>query len=410
MSHGAPGRIRTCNPRLRRPVLYPLSYGRNVHRGNLVGAAGFEPATLCSQSRCATRLRHAPLTFSRASYAGADSAANDSASLPWNPEEARARIRVPSRLLKAHVTATLLDGKAVAKDIRDELAARVTNVLQRLGRPPALAIVLVGDDPASEVYVRNKLKTAEDAGLGVKLERLPSSTSLSAVLGVVDRLNKDSNYDGILVQSPLPKALGADAEQRVFDTIDPGKDVDGFSPVSAGRVSQNREGFAPCTPAGVIELLVRTKTPIEGKHAVVIGRSDIVGKPMAALLLHKNATVTICHSRTRDLPAMARTADILVAAIGRPAFVTPDFVKPGAVVIDVGINSVTSADEAKRIFGRYPERLQLFEKKGSVLVGDVHPDVAATAGALTPVPGGVGPLTIAMLMANTVRAAERRIR
>ena len=308
------------------------------------------------------------------------------------------------------MTATLLDGKAVAKDIRDELAARVTTVLERLGRPPALAIVLVGDDPASEVYVRNKLKTAEDAGMGVSLERLPSTTSLSAVLGVVDRLNKDPKYDGILVQSPLPKTLGAEAEQRVFDTIDPGKDVDGFSPISAGRVSQNREGFAPCTPAGVIELLVRTKTPIEGKHAVVIGRSDIVGKPMAALLLHKNATVTICHSRTRDLPAMARTADILVAAIGRPAFVTPDFVKPGAVVVDVGINSVTSAEEAKRIFARYPERLQLFSKKGSVLVGDVHPDVAEKAGALTPVPGGVGPLTIAMLMANTVRAAELRLR
>jgi methylenetetrahydrofolate dehydrogenase (NADP+)/methenyltetrahydrofolate cyclohydrolase len=191
------------------------------------------------------------------------------------------------------VTATLLDGKAVAKEIRNELEARVTDVVQRLGRPPALAIVLVGDDPASEVYVRNKLKTAEDARLGVHLERLPGSSPLAAVLAVVDRFNKDPNYDGILVQSPLPKTLGADAEQRVFDAIDPGKDVDGFSPVSAGRVSQNREGFAPCTPAGVIELLVRTKTPIEGKHAVVIGRSDIVGKPMAALLLHKNATVTI---------------------------------------------------------------------------------------------------------------------
>jgi methylenetetrahydrofolate dehydrogenase (NADP+) / methenyltetrahydrofolate cyclohydrolase len=308
------------------------------------------------------------------------------------------------------VSATLLDGKAVAQQIRNELTTRVANVQERLGRPPALAIVLVGDDPASEVYVRNKLKTAEDAGLGVHLERLAGSSPLAAVLAAVDRFNKDPNYDGILVQSPLPKALGAEAEQRVFDAIDPGKDVDGFNPISAGRVLQNREGFAPCTPAGVIELLVRTKTPMEGKHAVVIGRSDIVGKPMAALLLHKNATVTICHSRTRDLPAMARTADILVAAIGRPAFVTREFVKPGAVVIDVGINSVTSPDDAKRIFAAFPERLQVFNKKGSVLVGDVHPEVAATAGALTPVPGGVGPLTIAMLMANTVRAAELRIR
>jgi methylenetetrahydrofolate dehydrogenase (NADP+)/methenyltetrahydrofolate cyclohydrolase len=308
------------------------------------------------------------------------------------------------------VTATLLDGKAVAQQIRDELGGRVAEVEAKLGRPPALAIVLVGDDPASEVYVRNKLKTAEDAGMGVHLERLPGSSTLAAVLAVVDKYNKDSKFDGILVQSPLPKGLGPDAEKRVFDAIDPGKDVDGFSPISAGLVSQNREGFAPCTPAGVIELLVRTKTPIEGKHAVVIGRSDIVGKPMAALLLHKNATVTICHSRTRDLPAMARTADILVAAIGRPAFVTPDFVKPGAVVVDVGINSVTSAAEAEKIFARYPDRLAVFKKRGSVLVGDVHPDVAATAGALTPVPGGVGPLTIAMLMANTVRAAELRIR
>ena len=308
------------------------------------------------------------------------------------------------------MTATLLDGKAVAKLIRAELASRVVQVQAKLGRPPALAIVLVGDDPASEVYVRNKLKTAEDEGLGVQLERLPSSASLATLLGIVEKLNQNARVDGILVQSPLPKSLGADAEQRVFDAIDPGKDVDGFSPVSAGRVVQNRDGFAPCTPAGVIELLVRTKTPIEGKHAVVIGRSDIVGKPMAALLLHKNATVTICHSRTRDLPALARTADILVAAIGRPAFVTREFVKPGAVVIDVGINSVTSAEEAKRIFAKFPERLAVFEKRGSVLVGDVHPEVAATAGALTPVPGGVGPLTIAMLMANTVKAAERRVR
>jgi methylenetetrahydrofolate dehydrogenase (NADP+)/methenyltetrahydrofolate cyclohydrolase len=308
------------------------------------------------------------------------------------------------------VTATLLDGKAVAERIRDELAARIAQVQSKLGRPPALAIVLVGDDPASQIYVRNKLKTAEDTGMGVHLERLPSSTSLGALLGIVEKLNQNPRFDGILVQSPLPKALGADAEQRVFDTIDPDKDVDGFSPISAGRVVQNRDGFAPCTPAGVIELLVRTGTPIEGKHAVVIGRSDIVGKPMAALLLHRNATVTICHSRTRDLPALARTADILVAAIGRPAFVTKEFVKPGAVVIDVGINSVTSAEEAKRIFAKYPERLAVFEKRGSVLVGDVHPEVAAVAGALTPVPGGVGPLTIAMLMANTVKAAERRVR
>ena len=261
------------------------------------------------------------------------------------------------------------------------LASR--NVLQRLGRPPALAIVLVGDDPASQVYVRNKLKTAEEAGMGVHHERLPATATLAATLAVVGastRIRSRRHPRAIAAAEGDGRRRGAASVRRDR----PGKDVDGFSPISAGRVVQNREGFAPCTPAGVIELLVRTKTPIEGKHAVVIGRSDIVGKPMAALLLHKNATVTICHSRTRDLPAMARTADILVAAIGRPAFVTPDFVKPGAVVIDVGINSVTSADEAQRIFASCPERLEVFEKRGSVLVGDVHPDVAETAGALTP--------------------------
>src|SRR4051812_6772132 len=236
------------------------------------------------------------------------------------------------------VTAKILDGKAVAQQIRDELKGRVARVRERLGRPPSLSIVLVGDDPASAVYVRNKLKTAEEAGMGIAHERLPATATLAATLEIVRRFNEDRSVDGILVQSPLPKAMGADAEQQVFDAIDPAKDVDGFSPISAGRLVQNRDGFAPCTPAGVIELLVRSKIPIEGKHAVVIGRSDIVGKPMASLLLHKNATVTICHSRTRDLPAMAREADILVAAIGRPAFVTRDYVKPGAVVIDVGIN------------------------------------------------------------------------
>jgi methylenetetrahydrofolate dehydrogenase (NADP+) / methenyltetrahydrofolate cyclohydrolase len=306
------------------------------------------------------------------------------------------------------LVARILDGKAVAQQIRAELTSRVARIRGRMGRPPTLAIVLVGDDPASHVYVRNKLKTAEESGLGIQHERLPGTATLAATLAVVRRFNEDSAVDGILVQSPLPKAMGADAEQQIFDAIDPDKDVDGFSPISAGRLVQNREGFAPCTPAGVIELLERSSIPIEGTHAVVIGRSDIVGKPMASLLLHKNATVTICHSRTRDLPAMARQADILVAAIGRPAFVTSSFVKPGAVVVDVGINNVTAADEARRIFATRPDRLETFERRGSVLVGDVHPDVETVAGAVTPVPGGVGPLTIAMLMANTVKAAELR--
>ncbi|HEX6999798.1 MAG TPA: bifunctional 5,10-methylenetetrahydrofolate dehydrogenase/5,10-methenyltetrahydrofolate cyclohydrolase [Gammaproteobacteria bacterium] len=307
------------------------------------------------------------------------------------------------------MTARILDGKAVAEQIRNELAPRVDRVRERLGRPPALAIVLVGDDPASQVYVRNKLKTAEASGMGVKLETLPGTASLEEVLALVRRLNASPDYDGILVQSPLPKAMGADAELKVFDTIDPSKDVDGFSPVSAGRLMQNRSGFAACTPAGVIELLERCQIPMAGQRAVVIGRSDIVGKPMAMLLLHKNATVTICHSKTRDLPAVTREADLVVAATGRPAMVTADYIRPGATVIDVGINRVTDAAEARRIFAKDPARLEAFERRGSVLVGDVHPEVAETAGAITPVPGGVGPLTIAMLMANTVKAAEQRV-
>jgi methylenetetrahydrofolate dehydrogenase (NADP+)/methenyltetrahydrofolate cyclohydrolase len=306
------------------------------------------------------------------------------------------------------VSASILDGKAVAKEIRDELGARVAKVRAQLGRPPGLVILLIGDDPASEVYVRNKLKTAEESGMSVNLESMPGTTTLDETLAAVRRLNEDPQVDGILVQSPLPAAMGNGAEQKVFETIDPRKDVDGFSPISAGNLVQNRPGFAPCTPAGVIELLERSNIEIAGKRAVVIGRSDIVGKPMAMLLLHRNATVTICHSRTQDLAARAAEADLLVAAIGRPAMVTKDYVKPGAVVIDVGINRVTDADEAKRIFAGDPKRLESFARRGSILVGDVHPNVREIAGALTPVPGGVGPLTIAMLMANTVKAAEMR--
>ena len=302
--------------------------------------------------------------------------------------------------------AEILDGKAVAGRIRADLTDRIAAVRERLGRPPGLAIVLVGDDPASEVYVRNKLRTGEESGMSVSLTRLGADSSLAALLATVEALNASPDVDGILVQSPLPASLGADAEQRVFDTVSAAKDVDGFSPISAGYLAQNRPGFVPCTPAGVIEMLERENIAIEGKRAVVIGRSEIVGKPMALLLLARNATVTICHSRTRDLPAVCREADILVAAIGRAGFVTPDFVKPGAVVIDVGINRVTDPEAAKRLFRSLPKRLASFEKNGSALVGDVHPDAAGTAGRLTPVPGGVGPLTIAMLMANTVRAAE----
>ena len=306
------------------------------------------------------------------------------------------------------MAAKIIDGKAVARQIRDELGARIRQVTAALGRPPGLVLVLVGDDPASQVYVSSKLKTAEESGMRVTLESLAGSATLEDVLAVVKRHNDDPEFDGILVQSPLPSAMGAAAEQKVFDAIDPRKDVDGFSPISAGHLVQNRAGFAPCTPAGVIEMLQRSDIEIEGKNAVIIGRSDIVGKPMAMLLLHRNATVTICHSRTRDLPAVAGQADILVAAIGRPAMVTKDYVKPGAVVVDVGINRVTDRAEAERIFAAEPKRLEAFARRGSVLVGDVHPNVRETASALTPVPGGVGPLTIAMLMSNTVKAAEMR--
>ena len=243
----------------------------------------------------------------------------------------------------------------------------------------------------------------------VHLETLPASASLDDVLGVVARYNADPAFDGILVQSPLPPALGRAAEKQVFDAIDPGKDVDGFSPISAGLVSQNRDGFAPCTPAGVIEMLERSDIEIAGKHAVVVGRSDIVGKPMAMLLLHRNATVSICHSRTPDLGAITRQAEILVAAVGRPAMLKPEHVTPGATVIDVGINAVTDQAQAEEIFANHPKRMAVFNKRGTVLVGDVHPDVAEVAGAISPVPGGVGPLTIAMLMSNTVKSAENKV-
>jgi len=235
-----------------------------------------------------------------------------------------------------------------------------------------------------------------------------SSGLLADVLAVVRRLNRSATHDGILVQSPLPAAMGDAAERTVFDTIDPAKDVDGFSPVNVGYLVQNRAALTACTPAGVIELLDRSGIEIAGRHAVVIGRSDIVGKPMALMLLHRDATVTICHSRTRDLPAVARSADILVAAIGRAGFVTREFVKPGATVIDVGMNRVDDEATARRLFPAGSPRLDQLAKKGSVLVGDVHPEVADIAGALTPVPGGVGPLTIALLMRNTLAAAETR--
>jgi methylenetetrahydrofolate dehydrogenase (NADP+) / methenyltetrahydrofolate cyclohydrolase len=306
------------------------------------------------------------------------------------------------------MAARVLDGAALARRMQEEIKPRVAEFAREHGRPPGLGIVLVGHNPASEVYVRNKLKAGADAGFRADLERLPEHATLSDALALVDRLNRSDVHDGILVQSPLPKTMGAGAQQHVFDAISAEKDVDGFGAESVGLLVQNRPNLVACTPAGIIELLEREHVPIAGRHAVVIGRSDIVGKPMAMLLLHRDATVTICHSKTRDLQEISRQADILVAAIGRAGLVTRDYVKPGATVIDVGMNTVSDSSVAAELFGTSHPRLARFHEKGSVLVGDVHPAVAEVAGALTPVPGGVGPLTITMLMMNTLRAARAR--
>ena len=318
------------------------------------------------------------------------------------------REALAERSLREQNMARVLDGIAVANEIRAEIAPAVAAFTARTGRAPGLGILLVGDDPASDIYVRGKMKAAAEVGLRADLERLPSSTSLAQLLERVDRLNTSDVHDGILVQSPLPAALGDDAERRVFDAIRPDKDVDGFHPANVGRLVQNRATLVAGTPSGVIELLERSTIPIAGRRAVVIGRSDIVGKPTALLLLHRHATVTICHSRTVDLPRLASEADILVAAIGRPGFVTRAFVKPGATVVDVGINRISDRAQMEGLFPAGSKGRDTFERRGSVVVGDVHPEVAEVAGALTPVPGGVGPLTIAMLLKNTLRAAEAR--
>ena len=302
----------------------------------------------------------------------------------------------------------ILDGQAIAAAIRAEAIPDVQAFTAAAGRPPGLGIVLVGNDPGSEVYVRNKVKAGGEAGLWVDLQRLPATASLDDVLTLVERLNASDVHDGILVQSPLPSAMGKGAAQRVFDAIDPDKDVDGFHPINVGKLVQGRALLKPCTPSGIIEILDRSQIRISGQHAVVIGRSDIVGKPMAMLLLQRDATVTICHSKTPDLPSVARGADILIAAIGRPGFVTADFVKPGATVVDVGTTPVSDRALVERLFGADSPRLAALEKRGSIVVGDVHPGIAAVAGALTPVPGGVGPLTIALLLKNTITAARHR--
>ena len=298
-------------------------------------------------------------------------------------------------------SARVLDGAALAREIRAELRARV-DALTAAGARPGLGVILVGDDPASAVYVRGKTAACDEAGLFHETVRLPATAATDEVLERVADFNRRRDIHGILVQLPLPKAVDA---TRVLDAVDPAKDVDGFHPDNVGRLVQKRPRFVPCTPAGIMELLKRSGIEIAGRRAVVLGRSDIVGKPMAMLLLHADATVTVCHSRTPDLAAVTREADLLVAAIGRPGFVRAEHVRPGAVVIDVGINRIESLDLARELLSA--DRLRAFETKGHTVVGDVHaPSVLPVAGALTPVPGGVGPLTIAMLIANTVRSAE----
>jgi methylenetetrahydrofolate dehydrogenase (NADP+)/methenyltetrahydrofolate cyclohydrolase len=305
------------------------------------------------------------------------------------------------------VSARRLDGTAAAAAIRAELSSSIASFTASAGRAPALSIVLVGDDPASHVYVRGKERAGQETGLTVNVHRLSATTELNELLSLVHELNVDERVDGILVQSPLPAAMGRGAEQQVFDTIDPGKDVDGFHALNAGRLLQGRPALAPCTPSGVIELLDRERVPIAGRRAVVIGRSDIVGKPMSLLLLQRDATVTVCHSRTADLSEVTRSAEILVSAVGRPGFVTPDMVRPDAVVIDVGTTPVTDRARVAELFGDPSARLASFDTRGSTVVGDVHPRVADVASALSPVPGGIGPLTIAMLLKNTLTAAQK---
>ena len=302
-------------------------------------------------------------------------------------------------------TARKLDGTATARTIREEIARGVAGFRERLGTTPGLSVVLVGDDPASHVYVRGKEKAAREVGITSKVLRLPATTGEAEILEIVRGLNADRAVHGILVQLPLPRGVN---ERRVLDAVDPAKDVDGFHPINAGRLLVGLPGLVPCTPAGILELLKRHRIPLAGKSAVVVGRSNIVGKPVAVLLLREHCTVTIAHSKTVDLPAVCREADLLVAAIGRPAFVRGDFIKPGAVVVDVGVNALTSEDEIRAVFGDDAKRLATLRERGSVLCGDVHPGEAAVkAGWLSPVPGGVGPLTIAMLLSNTLEAASR---
>jgi methylenetetrahydrofolate dehydrogenase (NADP+)/methenyltetrahydrofolate cyclohydrolase len=301
-------------------------------------------------------------------------------------------------------TPRILDGVSIAGQIKAEVAAEVRELADR-GVTPGLAVILVGHVPASEIYVRNKVKTCGELGIYSEMLTPPDTITTAEMLKLVAELNAREDIDGILIQLPLPKHVDT---KRLLEAVSPDKDVDGFHPVNVGRLQSGQPGLAPCTPAGIMEILRRSGLPVSGQNAVVVGRSDIVGKPAAMMLLNASATVTVCHSKTRDLAGFTREADLLVAAIGRPGFVTAEMVKPGATLIDVGINRVTDAAEVERFFPGDAARAASFAKRGSVVVGDIHPAAFASSGAYTPVPGGVGALTIAMLMQNTVTAAKRR--
>jgi len=302
------------------------------------------------------------------------------------------------------VTARILNGNAIRDQIYGELDLEIA-ALRAQGIRPGLAAILAGENPASQIYVRNKITACEKLGLASWMLTPPAAISTRELIVLIEDLNSRDDVDGILVQLPLPEHVDA---KRALESVSPPKDVDGLHPSNLGRLVAGRPGLIPCTPAGVMEILRRSGIAVEGAHAVVVGRSEIVGKPMALLLLQANATVTICHSKTRDLPAVVRSADLVVAAMGRAAMVQAGWIRPGATVIDVGTTRVTDPTEAARIFAAYPERLEKFREKGWAIVGDVHPTAAEIAGAITPVPGGVGPLTIAMLMSNTVKAARLR--
>src|SRR5207253_4276028 len=316
-------------------------------------------------------------------------------------------LRLTRMMAEKKQRAEILDGRQLAEQIKKEVAGEVQRIREHSGAQPCLAAVLVGDDAASAVYVRNKVRASAETGLRSEQHTLPATTSTEELLDLVMDLNRRDDVDGILVQLPLPKQID---EASIIEAIDPAKDVDGFHPINVGLLALGRPCFVPCTPAGIIELLERNKIEIAGTNACVVGRSQIVGRPVASLLLQRHATVTICHSRTRDLPGVTLQADILVAAIGKPAFIRREFIKPGAVVIDVGVNKLTDVAAARELFGSEADkRIEAIHKRGYTLIGDVHPvEADEVAGKRTPVPGGVGLLTVAMLMRNTLQAAKWR--